>query len=68
MGNATTSFAARLPGLKSAMPEWWPILVGLMALYIPTFYGLFTGLWASRRTAPLYWPWRYGCFTGNGRL
>jgi exosortase B len=51
MGNATTSFAARLPGLKSAMPEWWPILVGLMALYIPTFYGLFTGLWATEEQA-----------------
>jgi len=25
--------------------EWWPIVFGLMALYIPTYYGLFTGLW-----------------------
>jgi exosortase B len=51
MGNATTSFTARLPGLKSAMPEWWPILVGLLVLYIPTFYGLFTGLWATEEQA-----------------
>jgi exosortase B len=45
--SATTSFSARLPGLKAAMPEWWPILLGLAVLYIPTFYDLFNGLWAT---------------------
>jgi len=32
-----------------AMPpwllEWWPIMLGLIALYVPTYYTLFTGLW-----------------------
>ncbi len=42
-----STFTARLPGLKAAIPEWWPILLGLMILYIPTFYGLFNGLWAT---------------------
>ena len=46
-----TSFSTRLPGLKAAMPEWWPILLGLLVLYVPTFYDLFTGLWATEEQA-----------------
>src|SRR5450759_437508 len=46
-----TSFSTRLPGLKAAMPEWWPILLGLMVLYVPTFYDLFNGLWATEEQA-----------------
>lgn len=33
------------------MPEWWPILLGLMILYVPTFYGLFAGLWSTEEQA-----------------
>lgn len=33
------------------MPEWWPILLGLLALYVPTFYDLFTGLWSTEEQA-----------------
>src|SRR5665647_160746 len=52
MGNSvTTSFSARLPGLKAATPEWWPILLGLMAMYVPTFYDLFNGLWSTEEQA-----------------
>ena len=51
MGTVITSFSAMLPGLKAAMPEWWPILLGLTVLYVPTFYGLFTGLWATEEQA-----------------
>jgi exosortase B len=46
-----STLAARLPGLKAAMPEWWPILLGLMAMYIPTYYGLFNGLWDTEDQA-----------------
>ena len=46
-----STIAIRLPGLKAAMPEWWPILLGLMVLYVPTFYGLFNGLWATEEQA-----------------
>lgn len=46
-----TSFSTRLPGLKAAMPEWWPILLGMMALYVPTFYDLFNGLWSTEEQA-----------------
>jgi len=41
------SIASRLPGLKAAMPEWWPVLLGMLVLYVPTFYDLFNGLWAT---------------------
>ena len=33
--------------MKAAMPEWWPVLLGLAVLYVPTFYDLFSGLWAT---------------------
>jgi len=31
--------------LRALPPEWWPVLVGLAALFVPTLYGLFTGAW-----------------------
>src|SRR3989338_7829311 len=45
------SMAARLPGIKAAMPEWWPVLMGLLVMYAPTFYDLFNGLWATEEQA-----------------
>lgn len=33
------------------MPEWWPVLLGMTVLYVPTFYGLFNGLWATEEQA-----------------
>lgn len=27
--------------------EWWPVLLGLFALYVPTYYGLSTGIWGN---------------------
>ena len=49
--SAVLSFNNRLPGLKAALQEWWPILLGVMVLYLPTFYDLFTGLWATEDQA-----------------
>ena len=52
MSNSVTdSVASRLPGLKAAMPEWWPILLGMLVLYVPTFYDLFNGLWTKEEQA-----------------
>ena len=52
MSNSVTpSFSTRLLGLKAAMPEWWPILLGLMVMYVPTFYDLFNGLWSTEEQA-----------------
>jgi exosortase B len=33
--------------LPDWLREWWPILLGLLALYIPTYYSLSIGLWNS---------------------
>jgi exosortase B len=30
---------------KAVLPEWWPVLAGLVVLFAPTFYDLFTGAW-----------------------
>ena len=46
-----SSFATRLSDLRSAMPEWWPILLGLFALYVPTFYDAANGLWTDEEQA-----------------
>jgi exosortase B len=32
---------------RAALPEWWPVLVGLAVLFVPTFYDLFTGAWVG---------------------
>lgn len=33
--------------LREALPEWWPVLLGLAVLFAPTFYDLFTGPWVG---------------------
>lgn len=33
--------------LPAWLREWWPILIGLIALYVPTYYGLGTGIWGN---------------------
>lgn len=40
-----------LAALKKELPEWWPVLVGLLCLYLPTFWDLFHGLWATEEQA-----------------
>ena len=42
-----TNFAARLQSFKSVLPEWWPILLGMLVMFAPTLYDLFNGLWAT---------------------
>lgn len=37
--------------MKAAMPEWWPVVIGLGVLYVPTFYDLLNGLWATEEQA-----------------
>jgi exosortase B len=31
--------------LRDALPEWWPVLLGMVVLLGPTFHDLFTGAW-----------------------
>lgn len=33
--------------VASAFQEWWPVLFGLAALYVPTYFYLAAGLWGS---------------------
>lgn len=47
MANSTT----RMITLKSAIPEWVPILLGMLVMYVPTFYELFSGLWLTEDQA-----------------
>jgi exosortase B len=35
----------------NSLQEWWPILFGLLVLYVPTYYALSTGLWNSEDQA-----------------
>lgn len=51
MQQSAPIFTDRLQSLKAAMPEWWPVLLGLLVLYAPTFYDLFHGLWATEAQA-----------------
>jgi exosortase B len=36
-----------LQQFRAALPEWWPVLLGLAVLFVPTFYDLFTGAWVG---------------------
>jgi exosortase B len=39
--------AQSMGALRAALPEWWPVLLGLAILFVPTFYDLFTGAWVG---------------------
>jgi exosortase B len=52
MGSAMpVSRSLTLADARRELPEWLPVLVGLLALYVPTFYGLFHGIWSSEDQA-----------------
>ena len=51
---AVSGAAPRVPlrsSLRAALPEWWPVMLGLAALFLPTFYSLFTGAWIGEEQA-----------------
>lgn len=37
--------------LKASLPEWWPVILGMLILYLPTLYDLVTGLWSTEGQA-----------------
>ena len=41
------SSALAMRSMRAALPEWWPVLLGLAILFVPTFYDLFTGAWVG---------------------
>lgn len=46
-----TNFSTSNSRWRIVIFEWWPILIGLAVLYVPTFYGLFNGMWATEEQA-----------------
>jgi len=50
-GNATPGTAGpagvTFAQFKAVLPVWWPVALGLLVLYVPTFYDLATGIWSS---------------------
>ncbi len=45
--HAGNSIDLHLARVRAALPEWWPVLAGLLVLFVPTFHDLFTGAWVS---------------------
>ena len=48
------TLASRLPGWGNSLPFlkiWWPVLLGLVVLYAPTYWMLAHGLWNSEEQA-----------------
>ncbi len=43
--------AGALSATRALLPEWGPILLGLLCLYVPTGYRLFTGVWSTEEQA-----------------
>lgn len=41
----------QLSGSEAATLDWAPLLLGLLTLYVPTFYDLATGLWTNEEQA-----------------
>lgn len=63
---------------KNGMPEWLPVMVGLLVLYVPMFIDLFNGLWATEEQAHgpiilvlslwlMYRKWPLAMQAGEGR-
>ncbi len=48
LDNDTVGSAAVTPrAWQVTLRHWWPVIAGLLALYLPTFYDLATGLWSK---------------------
>lgn len=41
----------RVPAIRAALGDWWPILFGLVILFVPTFYDLLRGSWSTEEQA-----------------
>ncbi len=50
--NMSTTLTSHLPRLTAvSLKQTWPVIVGLLVLYAPTFYDLLTGLWSTEEQA-----------------
>ena len=48
---ASKTLPGKWPAVLSAGPEWWALLPGLVALFLPTFRDLIVGPWSSEEQA-----------------
>src|SRR5450759_3444551 len=47
-----TTFTQKLPSrISPELALWWPVLFGLLAMYVPTYYNLATTLWKTEEQA-----------------
>jgi exosortase B len=47
-----TTFTQKLPSrISPELALWWPVLFGLLAMYVPTFYNLASTLWQTEEQA-----------------
>jgi exosortase B len=47
----TTLTVHQNKALSSLLHEWWPIIFGILALYVPTYYSLSRGIWGQEDQA-----------------
>ncbi|WP_307577840.1 exosortase B [Pseudoduganella violaceinigra] len=50
-GLAVRPPAAMRAAQRAALLDWLPVAMGMLVLYVPTFYRLFTGLWSTEEQA-----------------
>jgi exosortase B len=47
-----TAFSQKLPSrIGPDLALWWPVLLGLLAMYVPTYYNLATTIWQTEEQA-----------------
>ncbi|MES2126796.1 MAG: exosortase B [Pseudomonadota bacterium] len=51
MNAAVQAGPDRIVAMKAAVPDWWPVVAGLLVLFLPTFYSMFTGPWGTEEQA-----------------
>lgn len=49
--NKSVTMAFEQSSLKMKLLVWWPVIVGFLALYLPTYYALINGLWQAQDQA-----------------
>lgn len=47
----TASPTVKLEAIRKGAPELWPVAAGVLLLFVPTFWDLFHGLWATEEQA-----------------
>ncbi|MES2159769.1 MAG: exosortase B [Pseudomonadota bacterium] len=51
MMDVSNPLPGKWPAALSAAPEWWVLLLGLLALFVPTFHDLIVGPWSTEDQA-----------------